>query len=662
MSKAILIFDEYINISELKNINKSDKVDIFPLTSNWSVIDAVRNTCISEICVDDSAIHLLDSARLINDEVDKIRERVSKWSSNLGDCKVWDKSIKEWFLTPKKEISTWWFSLLSEKNTLKTDVFFRIAQVQAVEELLKYKDYDACCLSIKERRFKKVVKNTCKIHSVQVKLLNSIVTEPYISKEFIRKCLGRIGFWGDIVYSLGWIVDYTIKGFKAKKIMGSLTNRSIKRNSILFVSYFPAVDKKVSEEGSFRNKYFIPLQDKLAEKNKPITWLLMYVPIDGYSYSDALRLGRKFANNENVLFFLEEFVSVRTILYSIFVWFNQIYKYLILTVMLNPRILIKGLTDSESTILLYALWRRSFVGEIGIRGIVYFELYKRAFNSLKTVSHCIYLAEMHAWEKALNAANELRSEKVKTIGFQHTSIPKNFFHYFHYYEEMKDDRKEIKLPLPDVLACNGDLSYNLMAKQGYPNLKKVEAIRQLYLSKYLSNSNIKIGNKLPILLVACSLDRNETISLISLLNEAFSGKRNFKIWLKGHPAQPVDEILRVLDIDDQACGYEIKDSPVDILLNDATIVMAGSTIVALEALAVGCKIILPVFSDYMFMSPLNGHDKYYTKIYDPDGLRHSVQMLLKKDVEDASITSSKQFISSYWYLDETLKGWEKLLS
>ncbi|KHE94091.1 MAG: hypothetical protein K8F52_13410 [Candidatus Scalindua rubra] len=662
MSKAILLFDEHININELKNINKSEEVDIFPLTSNWSVINAVRNICTSEMCVDDSAINLLDSARLINDEVDKIRTRVSEWSSNLGDCKVWDKSIKEWFLTPKGEITTWWFSLLSEKNTLKTDVFFRIAQVQAFEELLKYKDYDVCRLSIKERRFKKVVKNICKIHSVQVKISNSIVTAPHISKELIRKSLDRIGFCGDVVYSLVWIVDYVIKGFKAKKIMGSLANRSIKKNSILVVSYFPAVDKKASEKGSLRNKYFIPLQDKLAKKNKPITWLFMYVPIDGYSYSDALRLGRKLANNGEVLFFLEELLSVRTILYSIFVWLNQIYKYLILTVMLNPRFLINGLTDSESMILLYALWRRSFVGETGIRGIVYFELYKRAFNSLKTVSHCIYLAEMHAWENALNAANELRSQKVKTIGFQHTSVPRNFFHYFHHDEEMKDDRKEIKFPLPDVLACNGDISYHLMAKQGYPNLKKVEAIRQLYLNKYLSNSNVKIGNKVPILLVACSFDRNETILLISLLNEAFPGKRNFKIWLKGHPAQPVDEILRVLDIDDQKCGYEIKDSPVDILLNDATIVMAGSTIVALEALAVGCKVVLPVFSDYMFMSPLNGHDKYYTKIYDPDGLRHSVQTLLEKDVEEALITSSKQFISSYWYLDETLKDWEKLLS
>ena len=111
MENMLFIFDDNININgiwKVKRQNKIDSIDLFPLTSNWLVIDEVK----SGIDSNDSQICLLNSAKLINDEVDKIRERVSKWSADLGDYKVCGKTIKEWFLTPKKDVSTWWFSLL----------------------------------------------------------------------------------------------------------------------------------------------------------------------------------------------------------------------------------------------------------------------------------------------------------------------------------------------------------------------------------------------------------------------------------------------------------------------------------------------------------------------------------------------------------------------
>ncbi len=297
-----------------------------------------------------------------------------------------------------------------------------------------------------------------------------------------------------------------------------------------------------------------------------------------------------------------------------------------------------------------------------MEGIIFFELYKKIFDYFSSASHCIYLAEMHAWENALNVAKRLRSQKVKTIGFLHTAISKNFFHYFHDYKEMKDDRKEIRLPLPDILACNGDIPFELMAKQRYPNLKKVEAIRYLYLNKHFSSiksaSDVEINNNSPVLLVAGSIDHVETASLISLLNAAFPEEQRFKIWLKGHPALPIEGILKSLNIDSRKCGYEIKNNPIDTLLKDATIVMAGATTVGIEALAFGCKVILPFFSDQMFMSPLAGFDKFYNKVCNPQELK----LIVKKLGKTGKSKDNWHFISSFWYLDETLNKWDELLN
>ena len=656
----LLVFDQYMNIGQLKKklrLFKIDKLDLFPLTSNWNLIHIVESMCYS-ISSNITEINLLESAKLINDQVGKVRNKICKWSAELGNCKVWGKSIKEWFLTPKKEVSTWWFTLLSEKNTLKTDVFFRIAQTQAIVGLLKSNKYRICYLSTGEKRLKKIVKKLCEKYSIQLELLVSSFVMPYTKKELIKRYLKAIGFWGDILHSLIWLVRFTIKGLKAKKIMGSLNNRQIKKDSILFISYFPAVDKEAAKTGIFKNKYAIPLQNKLSEINKAIIWLFMYVSLNGWSYDDALRLGKNFANSGEVNFFIEEFLSIRVILNSIFIWVAQIFKYLVLSSKLNPKFLTENLTIPESNILLYPVWRQSFVGATGIEAIVYFELYKKVFDYINNTSHCIYYLEMHAWEKALNAAKKLRAQNVKTIGFQHTSIQKNYFHYFHNYEEMKVEGRSTDLPLPDILACNGNISYELMAERKYPNLKKVEAIRQLYLNNVLSNTNYT-DKKIPVLLVAGSIDRNETIALISLVNSTFPKKQSFRIWLKGHPSMPVEGILESLNVDSQKCGYEIKHDSIDILLKEATMVMVGTSTVALEALAFGCRVILPIFSDRMFMSPLAEFEEYYDLILNPDDLRETAKRVFKTNTKD--VVKSKAFISQYWCLNDKLESWREVL-
>jgi hypothetical protein len=58
------------------------KIDLFSLTSRWDIVYKIENICHStnNYKID---TNLPDSAILINDEVDKISEKVSKWSSRL---------------------------------------------------------------------------------------------------------------------------------------------------------------------------------------------------------------------------------------------------------------------------------------------------------------------------------------------------------------------------------------------------------------------------------------------------------------------------------------------------------------------------------------------------------------------------------------------------
>lgn len=163
------------------------------------------------------------------------------------------------------------------------------------------------------------------------------------------------------------------------------------------------------------------------------------------------------------------------------------------------------------------------------------------------------------------------------------------------------------------------------------------------------------------MLIAGSINRQETRALISLFHEAFPKPQEFKVWLKGHPFLPFEQILEELNINAGSCGYIIKHDPIDKLLSFAKILIVGLSTVALEGLAMGCKVIIPVFADNMFMSPLGGFEQFYAKVYNPQELKAVVRKIMERDIPKEPYFKSVEFIREYWCLDKSLKRWEKLL-
>jgi len=662
MKEVLLVFDQSINIRYLRrqlhlHLNEIKKIDILPITSEWDLKYKVEKVC----CSVNADVTILNSAKLINDQVDKIRDIVSEWSANLGNCKVGDRSLKEWFLTPGQELSTWWFSLLSEKNTLKTDVFFKIAQINAISNLVKLQEYSMCYLSIGDNDLRTAIEKLCTRYSVSVKLLHTTFVGPCSKRELLKRYRKKLGFLGDAINTFLWITTCLLRSLRAKIVMGSLKGRRVSKGSILFVSYFPAIDKEAAVRGVLKNRYAIPLQEKFSQEGRKVIWIWMYCFLDGHHYRDALRFAKKFKDNGEINFFLDEFLSIKVLFNSIYLWQRQIRIFLKLKKLIAADDLYKGLSIPEGVEFIKKLMAESFVGRTGLQGIYYLELYKRVFSVFANVSHCIYYAEMQAWEKALNAAKQVISPEVKTIGFQHTNMAQNYFRYFHHPTEIECRKKPTSLPLPDVLACNGGIPYRLFKKNGYPNLVKVEAVRQLYLADYAENNEC-IKKEEQILLLAGSYDVTETSLLLSLLYAAFPGTQNFKVWLKGHPAAPIEKICKELKIEYERCRYEVKFSSIDLLLKDATMVLVGYSNVGLEALMFGCAVFIPVFSDRMFISPLGGFDRFYTKIYNPSDLKEVVERTVRGIGIEENNEEIKSLVSDYWCLDKSLQRWEKLFN
>jgi surface carbohydrate biosynthesis protein (TIGR04326 family) len=659
VKKLLIIFDENIDIDEYNNkIVAADEIDIMPLTSRPDLVTRVEEICRRNF--PQAGIRLLESAKLINREVDEIRKNISRWAADLGNYKIRGSSVKEWFLTPQKEVSTWWFSLVSEKNTLKTDAFFRISQLQAIDRIISSRSYGLCIFSVQDKHFAHSAKILFHRYSTDVYFISSLRFKRSL-KSRLTSYVHAGNSFGLVLGSLILLANFLIKTIKAKFVMGSLKSR-IRPNekSVLFVSYFPAVDKELAKKGILKNEYAAFLQEKIGEMGEKIIWIWIYVYLGRWSYDEALKLAKRYADRGESNFMLEEFFSSDALANTAYIWFRQMCIYLKLRKLIPDMAMYEKFSIPESAAYMKRLMAESFIGPTSLEGIYYFELFKKILSLFPQASPCIYYAEMHAWEKGLNAANKLMTKKVKTIGFQHTNVAPNYFHYFHHENELMDDGKATALPLPDILACNGDIPFGMMKRQGYRNLVVVEAVRQLYLCDYMGISrNNKKENH--ILLVAGSYDPEETRLLLSLLHRAFPlVPQRMKIWVKGHPSAPVENDFDFLQIDYKRCGYQIKHDPIYRLLKEVGMVLVGFSNVALEALAFGCEVFIPVFSERMFISPLGGFERYYRKIYNAEELKEGVYDLGKNDrlgIENID----DNFIESYWCLDKSLARWEAII-
>jgi surface carbohydrate biosynthesis protein (TIGR04326 family) len=653
----LFVFDSHLEIDSFSRFcekHKIERIDIFPLTSDLRVHNKVKIALKSQ---GHNSICWLNTSDMIDEKVQYLREGICKWSADIGESRVKDKKLKQWFLLPGQDVSTWWFSLLSEKNTLKTNAFFQIAQIHAIQTILDTRKYDLCVIALIDKNLIKALNNVVVKLNIQSKILSVVYSQNLKHKG--KRIFGSLGLFGD--FSLGCFVLVTtfLRRCRIRRHLGSHSKRLPKSKSLLFVSYFPAVDKDAAQKGTFRNKYCLSLQDKLREMGIPIVWLFMYVPLNGYNFNDAVHLAATFAKSEANIFFLEEYLTFKYVIGSLFLWLRQSILSVYLYGAAKRSCLLSAPVGEVCEPIIRSLWRKSFCGSIGMQEILYYFIFKQVFKQISHVNDCLYCCEMHAWEKALNAAKKRESQNIRTIGFLHASVSRNNFHFFYDQSETIGEGRITDLPLPDVVVCSSQFMYSLLAESGYPKLEKAEAVRHMYLDKILSSPEKHKKNN-PVLLVAGSIVKTESINLITLVNAVFPKAETFDIWFKGHPAMPFEKLFDDVGIDASECGYLINHDNISECLDSAWAVLVPSSTVSIEALAFGCEVIVPVFPDSMHMNPLADFKGFYHEVTFPEELKETM-CKIANGYTLHSINEYKEFVRKYWYIDMSLSKWLELL-
>lgn len=655
--KILLIFDNSVNVDKVISriaSNGARGVDLFPLTGDISILQRIEFGLHGKVAED---IFRYDTSAIIDGQVTHVRERLCKWSADIGDAKAGKKSVKEWFVLPSCNISAWWFGLLAERNPFKTDIFLRIAQVHAIEYALNKMKYNLILLSTGNGDFKKAIKNVAGKLSIRIETVAPVLRGGLWKR--IKESVKNSGLWMEVLRGFKLFFNFLIRKYTAQLNLSKCESRIHNSDSILFVSYFPLIEKVAAQNGIFRNRYALALQEKLRESGLPITWILMYVPIDGFSFRDAVMVANRFVAKGEKLFFLEEFLSLQDIIFGLYLWVRQILVGLFLFRPLKKE-LVSNPVGKECLPFMQSLWRMSFYGPIGLEGILFALAFRNMARNIKNVNDCIYYFEMQPWEHALNSAIRQEKPGTRSIGFQHSSIPKNSFNYFYDRSQTMGTGNSADLPLPDIVGCNGKMMYDLLSESGFPALTRLEALRYLYFDEILSAS-INPVRKRHTLLIAGSGNKEESIRLIMLIRSVFPKAAAFDICFKGHPSFPFEKLFKDLGIDAKESGYIVNHDDISVPLKEAFAVVTLSSTVTIEALAFGCEVIVPVFPDSISLHPLVGFEKYYHKVTNKEEFANVVGKILS-GYSLCDIQEYRSFVRKYWDIDKDIPRWLKLLN
>ncbi|MDD1674648.1 MAG: hypothetical protein LUQ13_03300, partial [Methanomicrobiales archaeon] len=214
-----------------------------------------------------------------------------------------------------------------------------------------------------------------------------------------------------------------------------------------------------------------------------------------------------------------------------------------------------------------------------------------ARGALRTIA---YPFENHIWEKAVCSAVRSRAEETLLIGFQHSTIYSTLLNYF------IAPCEAVSPFLPHRIVTSGSRAHDLLLHSGYPPgmVRRGGAIR--FLRNEGTTTPFQKRNVPFTILVAPTVDINESVELISRVLDACAGLEGVRIVIRCHPDLPFDRILPLLE--HPLPGNATADPGDPARLSEAGVLVFSSTSVAMEALAAGIPVI-----QITTMDPLMGN-------------------------------------------------------
>ena len=597
------------------------RVRLFPLTARPEAVRHARE----RLGAAGADVEELPSGRFVDEAAARLRTRYIEFVADLPRrCREAGADVKGLFAVDA-HASLWWFSLVAEKNTVKSDAFHRLAQADAAAQVAGESGAQEARLCLRHYRLSRVLRSRLESMGLTVHLCNPSRLQQAAQSPFglYLRSLATLLRFAVRSMGTGWLTRLAVGGPPAHR----------KDTPFLFVTYYPNLDRSLAEKGIFHNAYCRPLQESLERGGVPTTWLALSVG-SAASFRDGLRWAAGFRKRGTDFLILEQFAGWLLPLRTVWETLRSGWRFH----RLQPAIERACLWDGVSIFPILAWeWYDSFAGETGFTGLWFYRVFQEVCRRLGP-RKVLYYQEMHAWEKALIAAAAGHGGGALLLGYQHAATPWMLLNFFNSPSEL-GDRGRYPLPQPGHILCDGEVSRRYMRGCGWPEGKLLlaEAVRYAYLAGCRGRN----WDKRDAVLIPLSISIVESAAILSMAREALRGLVKTEVWIKPHPLLALDKVWERSGLSPRAPGWSVVEGAVGPWLEKAKVVVVGESGVALEALASGCRVVVASTPELVNLSPLWGMTcACVTKADSVSGLREAVmkdlaQPIDEKDQEDA---------------------------
>jgi surface carbohydrate biosynthesis protein (TIGR04326 family) len=627
--RVVLIYDAPPRGGDASRLTRVDTpivVELFPLTSRWSATAAWIAALEGAAGV--AGVEVAPVAARLDEEAVRLRRTLTRWSTQLGRAAIDGVSLRRRLLIPGANLSGWWLTPLAERNPLVSRFIGRLGQAAIVDRRLSEGGRVAIALG---------EPTLCRAVDAIARARGCVVQ--HVGRRFGRAGLiERASLAAEPAKALAEAARIALRAAAARLYLGRY--RPPAEGTSVLVTYFPAFDAGAARTGEFRDRYVGAVRDLVRQRGEAAAWLLLPQPIDGATFRDALRHARRLSRHEPMATW-HQLLTPRTFGRGLARWARQAALYRRFRRDIEAAAVSFFAPRGAAPVLAAAL-RKGFLGARSLQAFLMHAAFERAMAPPGRVARVIYCAEFQPWETALCAA--ARNGRAVTIGFQHTTVPPNLYNYTRDPLEVDEPPEAGGMPLPAVLAANGERPAGWLRAAGVPNVRVVEAVRHAAMRQRPARADQPPRHG--VLLIG-SIDPAETGAMLELAAAARALVPDTAYILRPHPLRSADPV------DGWLCTTE----PVHSLLRRAAVAIVPSSSVAIEALALGCPVVQPIFPGVIATGPLDAGEGWHRSASTPEELANAVREAMR-----SSPPAAEQLIESMWHLgDSRLPRWSEVL-
>ncbi|NYT04917.1 MAG: hypothetical protein GKC04_00875 [Methanomicrobiales archaeon] len=441
----------------------------------------------------------------------------------------------------------WWLTTVSEKNPFVSSLFLWICYLRVLSGLLS--GDGTPFLVIAEQQ---VLLDACRRLAVHAGYETTVLKPPLSGPLFRLRKAGK-----DWIRGIHFVAGQVFRILLARSAGFSRKNRILSSGSLHVIHSW--TDRRSFQDGTYQNVYFHALAPIIEKAGGTAADLVQVLPT--LPYRSAVRMLRESARP---VMLVEEFLRFRDPVAAMF----SVWRY---------RPPIPGVVLSDGLDITPLVRAELDEGRFDTRSAQSYLAYcagSRLARRLRVASF-IYTFENHMWEKMFNLAFREHSPETRRIGYVHSIVNRMYTCY-------TLGRQEAELvPLPDVIAVNGERAARVLAGSGFDRrMMAVWGALRDFAIQGSPGPQDDHGGKTVLVATSAGLGPSLELARIALLS--FGNDPVLRVVVKFHPTVSAARARALLP--PLPAHFIVSEDPVSVLLPASDLLLYTESTVCVEAL------------------------------------------------------------------------------